>query len=333
MANVAGQVFPMAAIPNGQPSPSTPNARKRPAEDFDFQTAFKKMQSELIDHSDKSTQALAAKFTETCQKNTALLDEAFQRRFADVDRKIDDHESRMALLESRMAASTLASAVASSRLDDVQRDLGNLKSPLPPSQDIVDAEAFERKTDPALVCARTGAPTTLADVEHLVVEILREMDLDEDVATVCGPRLGKQFHIRFIGQLPLAAKRVGQFLARGRIATGFREFHAPTAAGGQSRVYFDIDKSPKQNRAELVCRKMLARLRAVDGNARFFHKKAESVLYAGWTPVARILDVTKDSYRVEWCIAKADELGLNRATIEQAVRDDLTNPSANVLWG
>ena len=86
-------------------------------------------------------------------------------------------------------------------------------------------------------------------------------------------------------------------------------------------------------RAELVCRKFAARLRVAAPDGRFFHKKAESLIAMGWVPIVRILDVTADTYRVEWNIPKATDMGLGRRAIETALTAELTDPGAAVQWG
>ena len=118
-----------------------------------------------------------------------------------------------------------------------------------------------------------------------------------------------------------------------RAPSGYRDLSVKAAAAGNCRVYLDVDKSPMQMRAELVCRKFAARLRVAAPDGRFFHKKAESLIAMGWVPIVRILDVTAISYRTEWNIPKLTDMDLDRIAIETAVTSELTDPGAAVQWG
>ena len=61
--------------------------------------------------------------------------------------------------------------------------------------------------------------------------------------------------------------------------------------------------------------------------------RTDAVVSVGWVPLAKVAEVQTDSFRVEWNLTLANELGVGRAAVVARLEPELADPATKVQWG
>ena len=68
-------------------------------------------------------------------------------------------------------------------------------------------------------------------------------------------------------------------------------------------------------------------------HAEFFAKRRQGEVTIGWVALARLADLTQDSYRVEWNLPEAAKAGIDKELVLQKLAERDRRPGADVEWG
>ena len=266
----------------------------------------------------------ATVFTEALRS----ADIAYQARFAAQDSEIADIKRRLVAVEQHR---TVQESTNKKLADGLA-----LASSSPAEVPTFSAD-FEREIDPCLVRIRTMEATTLEYISGLLSELLCEASMSLDDVDVEGLEPGKQFSVRFTGASGLAARRAGKFLSLQRTSTGWRDFFVRAAGSSPDapkvQVFFDTDKNPKQVRREMVGRKLAKIIRQSGTTERVTHKKKDGVIALGFVPLAKIATDNPEHYKVEWNLELLRTKGLDRASWESQLEQEMAGPGASISWG
>ena len=159
------------------------------------------------------------------------------------------------------------------------------------------------------------------------------MPLSTDEAMVVGEEPGRSFTLRFHGQAGLANRRLNKLLGLGRTANGWRDFHASTPTGLQTRVFFDTDKNSRQQRQELLGRRLAKSLRSTFPKNKVQHKRADGVLSLDFVPLGRIIVESEALYRLDWNTVLVQERGIIKQDLETQLASAVADPAASIAWG
>ena len=104
-----------------------------------------------------------------------------------------------------------------------------------------------------------------------------------------------------------------------------------TPTGENIKAYINVDKSPKVERTEKLCKILLKIGETEFPEKKLFIDRATGTLKCGWTPIASLSAPSASEISLKWNNGGIDKSGLNKAIIKDAL-DPATGGSANVEW-
>ena len=111
--------------------------------------------------------------------------------------------------------------------------------------------------------------------------------------------------------------------------------HMPDASGSVVRMYISKDKSPKQEKTEVLTGAMARIIRNALGERAetldVFASKATGTVNIDWVPVASIELPTDRDVLLQWNIPELEKLGLDKAQLVQTFQAG-GKKTANVPW-
>jgi hypothetical protein len=257
-------------------------------------------------------------FTTVTSKLDSKFDEKFEskvdpimRTLSDVSKHVSDIDERIAQHEERINTSEtrMEEIVESCRLqgERVEKALESLSAP--PTWASVAApsvsnpapvsNAFDRAPNPkTLVFNLHGNPVFAK--EELCKFVKGQLS---DLSVVCdfdipGRNTSKRFAVIFSG--PGAEQTAQRLLLHRKDASGaWKDDKINVIDAAPAKVYIQPDKSPKQERIEMVLRKMATHLRALDTNLRISCDPGTGTVRVNGTQFANV-QVSKDNATAKW---------------------------------
>ena len=245
--------------------------------------------------------------------------------FARQEARIDDMEARLASLEGaaprvkqEIKALFTGLAVAESATPCVW---------VPPD--------FDRAPVPGLVQVRLAASVSLENMQKVVYGLLGECNYKESDVQVRGKAVDKIFKVQFTGTDGLAAKRANQLMGLQRDDSGWRTITVPDAENPAvlHKAFFDLDKSRKQIRTEILAKKAAAVLRSWYPAERFHVRRQEGKLVLDQVPLLHIVVTSAEDFELKWNLALLASRKWDKAQLQTAVETAIRSTDMDIEWG
>ncbi len=96
-------------------------------------------------------------------------------------------------------------------------------------------------------------------------------------------------------------------------------------------MFVDRDKNEKMVRVEVLSEKLGQILEKGVVGKKTFAKRSQSKVLVEWTPLARMVVDSPDSFGIEWILKLADELRGDKAAMENEVKASCSDDE-DVVW-
>jgi hypothetical protein len=226
------------------------------------------------------------------------------KHVSDIDERIAQHEERINTSETRMEEIVESCRLQGERVEKALESFSapptwasvaapSVSNPAPVSN------AFDRAPNPkTLVFNLHGNPVFAK--EELCKFVKGQLS---DLSVVCdfdipGRNTSKRFAVIFSG--PGAEQTAQRLLLHRKDASGaWKDDKINVIDAAPAKVYIQPDKSPKQERIEMVLRKMATHLRALDTNLRISCDPGTGTVRVNGTQFANV-QVSKDNATAKW---------------------------------
>ena len=199
----------------------------------------------------------------------------------------------------------------------------------------VASNAFDRPADPTrFLVSGGGKDIARANVWECLLPLLEKANVPQDQVSILGKGIRKKFPVCIEGSN--APRLVEQFIDSLKDDNGkWIPVHMPDAAGAVSRVYISKDRSPKQEKTEVLTGAMARIIRGALGdraeNFEVFASKSAGTVNVDWVPVACIELPTDKDVLLQWNIPELEKLGLDKSQLAQTFQDG-GRKRANIPW-
>eukprot|EP00972_Heterocapsa_arctica_P069423 10258372-Heterocapsa_arctica.AAC.1 len=280
------------------------------------------------DFADK-TEEIASSFKQISRDNVKTAVQDMGTAFG---HRLDRAELDIATLTNRMNEFEQASKQSEVAISSLRTAVAAAESTAPIAE-ALDLEDFDRELDLTIVRLRAQDAITHAALINSVDEIFKAMDSKPTDYKVIGQPLEKSFIIQFTGATALAARRARKFISLQRSDEGWKDFHAHTPDGSETRIYIDKDKNRKQIKTEVLGRKLLRILKTKFTAKDFVNQKRTGIINSNLLPLARIVVLGPESHKIEWQVQYMEELGIDRDDIDTAMAAATADSHQNLTWG
>ena len=313
-------------IPSGRKtSPRTPIRNPKAPENFNLDEILAKMQGHseklLAEHA-KCTQA---SLTAAMQASLGQMDANYQARF-------DASDARMCEVEKRLAAIETSQSSGAKRVEKLATEVAAASATEPPPR-VLD-HLFDRAPHQNVIIARASDITDSGSVREVLDALLAEAGLESNVADIKGDGPRKRFEIVFNGNEALGAKRANKVLAvQQKDASGWREHWGRGSGDRQVQLFFDADKSRKQEKGEIIGKKVRNYLR--DRGFKAFLSKEEAMVSVNFLPVADVLIESEREFEIKWNLqwARDPKNKFDKNKANEEIKAMVVSPAAAVSWG
>ncbi len=148
-----------------------------------------------------------------------------------------------------------------------------------------------------------------------------------------GAELDKKFTLQFSGNANLASARASKFLQLQRVGRVWRDIGVPDPDNKRQRAYVDADKSPKQSKKEMLTKRLAAVVKESYPGLDVYARRRQGEVTLSWLALARIVDLTADSYRIEWNIPEAAKANIDKDAAACKLAERERKPGAEIEWG
>lgn len=181
-------------------------------------------------------------------------------------------------------------------------------SATPPSI-AIDSDDFHRAPLDTIARVRAQSDTTAPALFDPFKPTLNQMRLDPDAFEWDAQPLGRASTLQFAGAPELARLRVRKFVSLLTDPSGrWQRFQAEAAAGEHFMVYAGIDKNRATIRGETLSRRLSRFLTDKAIGGVFGSRRQDFSVSRDWTPIARIMDMTPDGFRIQWNLGALRDL-------------------------
>ena len=237
-------------------------------------------------------------------------DTGIQQQFNDVSASV----ASLSKAQSEMAAEQATVRKQIQKLEEVIC-LAEARGPAAAAATV----AFDSKPDPELLRISARAMVSAAAIEKLLAPLLVQGEVPEDSVVLGGPKVGKNFVLRFSGPGGAGPRRIGKLLDVLRSNT--EKLAITTPLGEQVDIFINTDKSRKQLKLEAAGRRLLRACRSAHSDIEFHLNKRDAAVSTRWTPFVRA-EVTESATTFLWNHAMVSKLGIDKEKIAASLQDD-----------
>ena len=256
------------------------------------------------------------------------------------DKKHADTNSALIALELKInnavdSFTSIAATNASAMQQSADAAILSARAYAPPAP-VVPNDTYNRPALPARLKLFAMLPVTVGSATMGALAMCSKADIDSSNYTVTplgNPGLTRMFAIDFVGgDAETNALRASKAKGCLRNKDGsWLELVVPTPADGDTKVYINLDKSPKVERMEKLCQVLLKISETEFPGKKFYMDRATGTLKFGWTPIASIAVPNSSEISLQWNNKGLAKTGLDKAAIQDAF-DNATGGAANVEW-
>jgi hypothetical protein len=164
-------------------------------------------------------------------------------------------------------------------------------------------------------------------------EMFDEMRLPLGQVLLVGSVLDKKFVWQFASNQNLAAATAAKFLQLQKVGREWRDVVVHDTGGKKQRDFMDGDKNMHQIKCEMATKKFTAILKEQSPGKDFFAKRGQGQVCHKWLPLARLVDITADGYRIEWNFEAADSAGVNKSEVVRILAERDRDTAGSIEWG
>ena len=274
--------------------------------------------------------AISAAMDSGLNRMSAKVEEQFEEFDKNIQLQFTAQQAQISALSDRFQAASSTTRELTTTIQRLDDTLAAVESQVPIR---IAAEGFERAIDTTIVRARTGDKISKAGLLAALQETADEMRLPAGQMVIDGAEIDKRFTIRFNGNANLAAARAAKFLQLQKTGATWRDVGVADVDGKRQRVFLDGDKNPKQTRREILTKKLANVLHELYPQAELFANRRQGEVKIGWVALARLADLTQDSYRIEWNLPEAAKANIDKETVLQRLTERDRKPGADIEWG
>ena len=274
--------------------------------------------------------AIASAMDAGLGRMSTQLEEQFEEFDKNIQLQFTAQQAQINALTDRFQAASSTTRELTTTIQRLDDTLAAVESQVPIH---IATEGFERAIDTTIVRARTGDKISKAGLLAALQETADEMRLPAGQMVIDGAEIDKRFTIRFNGNANLAAARAAKFLQLQKTGATWRDVGVADVDGKRQRVFLDGDKNPKQTRREILTKKLATVLHEHYPQAELFANRRQGEVKIGWVALARLADLTQDSYRIEWNLPEAAKANINKELVLQKLTERDRKPGADIEWG
>lgn len=197
----------------------------------------------------------------------------------------------------------------------------------------IDNDDFNRSPVDTLVRIRTQSDVTAAALLEPFKSIFDEMRLAAADYEWDAQHLGRAGKIRFQGSVEVGRLRVRKFMSLLKDTGGrWRRFQVATATGEQFHAYAASDRNRATIHGETFSRRLSRFLADRNIGGTYRSRRQDFSVSRDWVPFARVVDITSDSFGIQWNLEALRDHGIERAAITKDFTDS-TDPQGQMPWG
>ena len=148
-----------------------------------------------------------------------------------------------------------------------------------------------------------------------------------------GAGLARRFLLKFKGEGNIGAQSAATALASLREEDPdsqepkWKELWAKGPSGSDLRVYVGPDKSPKQERTEILSKRLAGILKPRLPTKDVFARRVEGVITIDWVPMVRVEVVSQSEVQIKWNKDfETENPGINKGEILEAFNSNSRGP-------
>ena len=230
------------------------------------------------------------------------VQEGFAKALRSYDQKTNERftqvECNISSLQEGQARLARQHQELRDELAKVSKALVVAESAVPPAKVVL--EEFDAAPDASILRISAGSLVALSVVQEVVTEAWTSVGMAAADAKVVGAPLGRNFVIKFGGEVGLASRRANKTFTGLRSLDGSWKKYSVSAPGGDAvELFIGKDKNEKTIKEETAARKLLRAFKRAHPDRNIFLVKRDSQITVDWVPVAQIR-ATVDETTVLW---------------------------------
>jgi len=315
-----------APVVNHAERPPPPPPRDEGPVNADFVRAL------LSDHASRISQqvqrmqqTIATSLDQNLATTLGQLDAGYQRRFASIEGVVQEHQVQLDGIRGELLRQSqrLAEGEAAIYRSATQR-----------VEQAVDDEAFNREIDNKILKLRTQTSVSVEAARLAIASTLADMELSADAVSLVGGTFGKSYVLQFSGSDVVQRARAKKFVLLQKLSNSeYRKLEASDTSGNRIPVFVEPDKNPRMVKTETLARR-LKKILGQHTRSEFSVRRSDQTVFSGNTPVARIKDVTPESYRIEWSQEwKREHPSVDFGRVAAELSEAFVDRVANTSWG
>ena len=268
------------------------------------------------------------------QSLSTQLNEGFAKqdaRIGSLEAQAQQHSMDLAEIFKRLTVVEGGVEKASKQVGEVAHKVELEESKPPPS---LDERIFNRAPDPAAVrVSSEGFKTTFAkkSVQGMAEQFLKSAGIDSSELVVLGDETAKSYICRFAGTPGVAADRAYRFMSAMRGGDGqWIPCFGEDVEGGRFRAFWEVDKSKKMQRTEMLTKK-LGEILSANCKGKVFARKKTGVVEVDFVEVAMVEVKSKEEVVLHWAEEIPREFAVRKYEVEKAF-ERLAQPRAKTQW-
>jgi hypothetical protein len=295
------------------------------------------MHNELLAAMDERLKIFSHAMCSEVQSSQRKLSSALEQR---IENRIGPIEKCLSQTTRAISAIENVQQKHNAAIEELQRSL-NIAAAVIPIKERVDEGLFNRHVDSTLLKINTPDLVTADALRGALASWLADADCtDTAVLSADGPSPSKRFTLQFSGTPGLAENRVRKARQLLRLGPGnWRAFpNFDNAAGGTcSKIYIDVDKSPKTVKMERDTKRLRKALEATHADLQFRINLHDGSVSTNGTPIARaIAEDDSGPSELLWCNAGVTANSIDKVATKLSYEifntGRTTTSAADVEW-
>ena len=270
-------------------------------------------------------QTIATSMDQNLATTLGQLDAGYQRRFASLEGVVQEHHVHLEGIRGELLRQSQRLAAGEAAI---------FRSATQRVEQAVDDEAFNREIDNRILRLRTQTSISAEAARLAIASTLADMELSADAVSLVGGTSGKSYELQFSGSDVVQRARAKKFVLLQKLSnTEYRKLEATDSSGNRIPVFVEADKNPRTVKTETLARR-LKKILGQHTRSEFSVRRSDQTVFSGSSPVARIKDVTPESYRIEWSQEWRREhpsVDFGRVAVELSAA--FVDRVANTSWG
>ena len=236
---------------------------------------------------------------------------------ASVNKKLDDMSMQVNGLKSRVSECEANQSSMASDIARITTNLGLMENVTYETLQVDDD--FDRAPDPTTLSIGAADLVAKDTLFESLMPWLDRLGLSDKPFKLQGPPAGRDFTLKFTGNLQSAAQRAkkANLLLRSKETGEWDKLYTKNQENETTQIYIGPDKPPKLKREIQLTKRLRKAFEAVHSDITSYYNPRIRHVCIDKTRIAKVVAVTFESFEVQWIDEHIDLFKLDKAKILQ----------------